>query len=129
GLGPAALVGQTIQPGVELALGIVRVPDLGPLIIIGAGGVLVELIADRAVALPPLTKTEAARLLSSLKVTKLLAGHRGAAPADLDAITTAIVAVAQPPSELGDSPEPLDVNPRICGPHGAVAVDALILPR
>src|SRR5262249_58251562 len=111
GLGPAALVGQTIQPGVELALGIVRVPDLGPLIIIGAGGVLVELIADRAVALPPLTKTEAARLLSSLKVTKLLAGHRGAAPADLDAITTPIVAVAGLPSGARDNPGTLGAKP------------------
>ncbi|HET7016890.1 MAG TPA: acetate--CoA ligase family protein, partial [Streptosporangiaceae bacterium] len=99
-LGPAALICQTIPPGVELALGVVRDPDLGPLVVVGAGGVLVELIADRAVALPPLTKTDAAALLANLKVTKLLAGHRGAAPADLDAITTAIVAVAELASEL-----------------------------
>ena len=128
-LGPAALVCQTIPAGVELALGLVRDPALGPLIIVGAGGVLVELIADRAVALPPLTKIQAAGLLTSLKVTKLLAGHRGAAAADLDAITTSIVAVAELASELGDRLEALDVNPLICGPHGAIAVDALVLPR
>ena len=128
-LGPAALVCQTIPAGVELALGLVRDPALGPLVVVGAGGVLVELIADRAVALPPLTRTQAAGLLTSLKVTKLLAGHRGAAPADLDAITTSIVAVAELASELGDRLEALDVNPLICGPHGAIAVDALVLPR
>jgi acyl-CoA synthetase (NDP forming) len=137
-LGPAALICQTIPPGVELALGIVRDPDLGPLVVVGAGGVLVELIADRAVALPPLTRTQAAGLLTSLKVTRLLAGHRGAAPANLDAITTAIVAGggggrarAPPP---GGPPRPhgleaLDVNPLICTPQGATAVDALVIPR
>jgi len=128
-LGPAALICQTIPPGVELALGVVRDPDLGPLVVVGAGGVLVELIADRAVALPPVSKPEAERLLANLKVTKLLAGHRGAAAADLDAITTAIVAVAELASELGDDLAALDVNPLICGPQGAIAVDALILPR
>ncbi|HEX9624933.1 MAG TPA: acetate--CoA ligase family protein [Streptosporangiaceae bacterium] len=128
-LGPAALICQTIPAGVELALGVVRDPDLGPLVVVGAGGVLVELIADRAVALPPITKTEAASLLASLKVTKLLAGHRGAAPASLDSITAAIVAVAELATDLGDHLEALDVNPLICGPHGAVAVDALVLPR
>ena len=128
-LGPAALVCQTIPAGVELTLGVVRDPDLGPLVVVGAGGVLVELIADRAVALPPLTAESAAGLLASLKVTKLLAGHRGAAPADLPAITTSIVAVAELASELGDRLEALDVNPLICGPHGAIAVDALVIPR
>jgi acetate---CoA ligase (ADP-forming) len=128
-LGPAALVCQRVPAGVELALGLVRDPDLGPLVVVGAGGVLVELIADRAIALPPLTAETAAGLLTSLKVTRLLAGHRGTAAADLDAITTSIVAVAELASELGDRLEALDVNPLICGPHGAIAVDALVLPR
>jgi acetate---CoA ligase (ADP-forming) len=122
-------VSKRVPAGVELALGLVRDPDLGPLVVVGAGGVLVELIADRAIALPPLTAETAAGLLTSLKVTRLLAGHRGTAAADLDAITTSIVAVAEPASELGDRLEALDVNPLICGPHGAIAVDALVLPR
>lgn len=127
-LGPAALVCQTIPAGVELALGLVRDPDLGPLVVVGAGGILVELIADRAVALPPLTAETAAALLTSLKLMNLLAGHRGAAPASLHAITTAIVAISELATELGDHLEALDVNPLICGPHGAIAVDALVLP-
>jgi acetate---CoA ligase (ADP-forming) len=128
-LGPAALVCQTVPPGVELALGLVTDPDLGPLIVVGAGGVLVELIADRAVALPQLAAEQPESLLGGLKVSKLLAGVRGAAPADLSSVAKAISGLAELASELGDHIEALDINPLICGPHGAVAVDALIIPR
>ena len=128
-LGPAALVCETIPGGTELALGVVRDPDLGPLIVVGAGGILVELIADRAVALPPLSEDQAAELLAGLKVSRLLAGVRGAAPADLGAITRAITGLAELASELGDHIDAIDINPLICGPGGAVAVDALVIPR
>jgi len=128
-LGPAALVCQMIPAGVELALGMVTDPDLGPLIVVGAGGVLVELLADRAVTLPELAAEQPAALLSGLKVSKLLAGVRGAAPADLGAIAKAIAGVAELASELGDHIQALDINPLICSPTGAIAVDALIIPR
>jgi acetate---CoA ligase (ADP-forming) len=128
-LGPAALVCETVPRGTELALGIVRDPDLGPLIVVGAGGILVELIADRAVALPPLSEEQATGLLADLKVSKLLAGARGAAPADLGAIARAITGLVELASELGHDIEALDINPLICGPSGAIAVDALIIPR
>jgi acyl-CoA synthetase (NDP forming) len=128
-LGPAALVCETIPPGTELALGIITDPDLGPLIVVGAGGILVELIADRAVALPQLSEEQALGLLTKLKVGKLLAGVRGAAPADLGAIARAITGLAELASELGQDLDALDINPLICGPAGAVAVDALVIPR
>jgi acetate---CoA ligase (ADP-forming) len=127
-LGPAALVCETIAPGIELALGIIRDPDLGPLIVVGAGGILVELIADRAVALPQISEEQALGLLADLKVGKLLAGVRGAAPADLGAIARAITGLAELASELGQDIEALDINPLICGAAGAVAVDALVIP-
>jgi acetate---CoA ligase (ADP-forming) len=128
-LGPAALVCETVPRGTELALGMVHDPDLGPLIVVGAGGILVELIADRAVALPPLSEDQAAALLADLKVSKLLAGARGAAPAELGAIRRAITSLSELASELGHDIEALDINPLICGPSGAIAVDALIIPR
>jgi acyl-CoA synthetase (NDP forming) len=128
-LGPAALVCQMVRAGVELALGMVNDPDLGPLIVVGAGGVLVELIADRAVALPELAAEQPSSLLSGLKVATLLAGVRGAAPADLGAIAKAIAGIAELASELGDHIEALDINPLICSPAGAIAVDALIVLR
>jgi hypothetical protein len=66
-------------------------------------------------------------LLDGLKVARLLAGVRGARPADLGAVGRAIVGLAELAVELGEHIEALDINPLICGPHGAVAVDALVV--
>jgi acetate---CoA ligase (ADP-forming) len=127
-LGPTVMVCQHAPAGVELALGIVTDPQLGPLIVVGAGGVLVELLADRVVALPPVSEQMAADLLSALRVRALLAGPRGAQPADLDAVCRAIRGVSDLAIELGDRLAALDINPLICGPSGAVAVDVLAIP-
>jgi acetate---CoA ligase (ADP-forming) len=128
-LGPRVLVCQAVPAGTELALGVVTDPELGPLIVIGAGGVLVELLADRAVALPPVSAKLAAELVDGLRVSKLLAGVRGAPPADLDAVHAAIRGLSDLAIELGDQLEALDINPLICGPAGAIAVDALAITR
>jgi acetate---CoA ligase (ADP-forming) len=127
-LGPLALVCESVPAGTELAVGIARDPDLGPLIVVGAGGVLVELLADRAVALPPVDEQTARQMLSELRLSRLLAGIRGAPPADLDAVSRAILSISRLAADLGDKLLALDVNPLICGPHGAVAVDALAVP-
>jgi acetate---CoA ligase (ADP-forming) len=127
-LGPLALVCESVPAGTELAVGIARDPDLGPLIVVGAGGVLVELLADRAVALPPVDEQTARQMIGELRVSKLLAGARGAPPADLDAVARAITGVSWLAADLGDELLALDVNPLICGPSGAVAVDALAVP-
>jgi acetate---CoA ligase (ADP-forming) len=128
-LGPRVLVGETAPPGTELALGLVADPGLGPLIVVGAGGVLVELLADRVVALPPVDERQAAELIGRLRVSQLLAGVRGAPAADLGAVARAITGLSQLACELGDDLAALDVNPLICGPAAAVAVDALAIPR
>ena len=128
-LGPRVLVCQTIPAGIELALGIVTDPELGPLIVVGAGGVLVELLADRAVALPPVDPGQAADLVGGLRVASLLAGVRGAPPADLDAVVRAICGLSELAIEFGDQLAALDINPLICRPAGATAVDALAIPR
>jgi acetate---CoA ligase (ADP-forming) len=128
-LGPRVLVCETAGPGTELALGIVRDPDLGPLVVAGAGGLLVEFLADRAVALPPVDTARALRMLRRLRVAGLLAGVRGQPPADTGAIAEAVAAVSAIACELGDHLEALDINPLICGPAGAVAVDALAVRR
>ena len=126
-LGPRVLVCETVPTGVELALGIAHDPALGPLIVVGAGGVLVEAIADRAVALPPVSEQTARQLLSELRISRLLAGFRGAPPADLDSVVRAITGLSALAVELGGELAALDVNPLICGPAGAVAVDALAI--
>jgi acetate---CoA ligase (ADP-forming) len=127
-LGPLALVCQNVPAGTELAVGIAPDPDLGPLIVVGAGGVLVESLADRAVALPPVDERTARQMIGGLRVHKLLSGVRGAPPADLAAVARAVVSVSELAVDLGDRLLALDVNPLICGPDGAVAVDALAVP-
>jgi len=127
-LGPRVLVCETAGPGTELALGILADPGLGPLVVVGAGGVLVEHLADRAVALPPVNGAGARRMLSRLRVAPLLTGFRGRPPADLGAIAKAITAVSAIAGELGGELAALDINPLICGPGGAVAVDVLAEP-
>ncbi len=90
--------------------------------------VLVEHLADRAVALPPVGAAQAREMLSRLRVARLLAGFRGGPPADLGAIAAAITGVSAIACELGGELAALDVNPLICGPDGVAAVDVLAEP-
>jgi acyl-CoA synthetase (NDP forming) len=127
-LGPDVLVCEMAGPGTELAVGITADPDLGPLVVVGAGGLLVEHLADRVVALPPVDLAGARRMLSRLRAAPLLAGFRGRPPADLGAIACTITAVSAIACELGAGLAALDINPLICGPSGTVAVDVLVVP-
>ena len=128
-LGPRVLVCQTAAPGTELALGVVRDPALGPLLVVSAGGVLIEIFSERAVVLPPVTRSSALGVLARLRLAAVLAGARGQRPADLGAIADAIVALSRLACDLGDVQDALDINPLICGPSGAVAADVLVVPR
>jgi acyl-CoA synthetase (NDP forming) len=128
-LGPRVLVCQTAAPGTELALGIVRDAALGPLLVISAGGVFIEIFAERAVLLPPVTRSQARAALARLRVAAVLAGARGQPAADLDAIADAVAALSRLACDLGDALDALDINPLICGPSGAVAADVLVVPR
>jgi acyl-CoA synthetase (NDP forming) len=124
-LGEQATVAKMAPPGVELSLGVLRDPLVGPMVVLGAGGSLVELLADRAVALPPIGDERAAGLVERLKVHALLQGYRGGPPADLRAVLRAVRAVAQIASELGEALQSLEVNPLSCSPAGALALDVL----
>ena len=127
-LGPRVLVCQTAPPGTELALGVVRDAALGPLLVISAGGVLIEILAERAVLLAPVTRSAAVAALGRLRLAAVLAGTRGQPPADLGAIADAITGLSRLACDLGDALDALDINPLICGPYGAVAADALLIP-
>lgn len=127
--GPQVTVAAMAPPGVELALGVTVDPGFGPLVVVGAGGVLVEVLADRRVALPPLDDVRAAGLVGGLAIAPLLQGARGRPAADLSAVTAAIMAVSTLAVDLGDLLAAVDVNPLICLPDGCVAVDALVVPK
>ena len=104
-LGPRVVVCETAPPGSELALGVVRDPALGPLLVIGAGGVLVEILAERAVLLAPVTRSAALAALRRLRIAPVLAGSRGQPAADLGAIADAITALSRLACDLGDALE------------------------
>jgi succinyl-CoA synthetase beta subunit len=128
-LGSPVLVQAMAPAGVELALGIVRDAQFGPLVMVAIGGVLVEILRDRAFGLPPLDAPRAERLLNGLTARRLLAGVRGAAPADTAAVIDTMVRLSVLAADLGDLIDGLDINPLIAGPDGCVAVDALVVPR
>lgn len=128
-LGPQVSVDAMAPAGVEISVGVVRDANFGPLVIVAAGGTLVELLADRAVACPPVTRESATVLLRSLRTAPLLAGWRGAPPVDIDALADVVVGFSQLAIELGEHIDAVEANPVIASPGGAVAVDALVVPR
>ncbi len=127
-LGPDLTVQRHIESGAEFALGIVKDPLLGPLVVVAAGGTLVELLDQRAVGLPPIDADAASDMLAQLPVLRLVSGYRGRPPGDLAALAQAVAGMSQLAVELGDRIEAVDVNPVIVSPSGAIAVDALVIP-
>jgi hypothetical protein len=127
-LGSAVTVAAMAPPGVEIHLGLVRDEQFGPLVVVAAGGVLIEVLNDRRRALPPLDAARARRLIDRLKVRPLLDGVRGQAPADVDKLADAVVALSWLAHDLGERIEALDANPVVAFVDGCVAVDALVIP-
>ena len=128
-LGPRALFMEMAPKGTELSLGALWDENFGPLVIISAGGVLIELLQDRVAALAPFGPDEALWLLRRLKVHALLRGVRGMPPADEAAIAEQIARFSQMIAGLGEACAEMDINPMICGPEGALAVDCLAVGR
>jgi acyl-CoA synthetase (NDP forming) len=128
-LGPRVLVTRMARPGVELALGLVDDVQFGPVVMVAAGGVLVEVLRDARYALAPFGPATARRLLDGLAVRKLLDGVRGAPAADLDALCETISRFSMLAADLAGRVKELDVNPLIATPEGAIALDALVILR
>jgi acyl-CoA synthetase (NDP forming) len=126
-LGPTVLASQMIDAGVEIALGIVNDSQFGPVIMVAAGGILVELLSDRAVAMCPVKPRQADEMLSSLKVNRLLKGVRGNNPSNRQALIEAIVSLSAFACEFKQEIAEVDINPVLVNESEAVAVDALIL--
>ncbi len=131
-LRPAAkLAGFTVQrmirrPGAhELIVGAASDPIFGPVILFGHGGTAVEVIGDRAVALPPLNLPLARELVSRTRVAKLLAGYRDRPAADLESVYLTLVQVSQMIADLPEIAE-LDINPLLADERGVIALDARI---
>lgn len=125
------LVQKMAPSGQEIILGISRDPDFGPMLMVGLGGIHVEVLRDVAFAPVPLSETEARSLLAGLKGAKLLHGVRGAPPADVPALVALMVKVSRLAAEFADEIDEIDLNPVLVHPvgYGLTVVDALVVRR
>jgi acyl-CoA synthetase (NDP forming) len=119
------------KPVAELIVGAMRDPVAGPVLTIGAGGILVELLEDSAILTLPTDEKAIREAIASLKIAKLLAGYRGAPKGDIDALVAAVASAASYVVSNASIIEELDVNPIMVLPEGdgVVAADALIRLR
>jgi acetyltransferase len=117
--------------GVECLLGISRDEQLGPTLVMGLGGVFVEILADVQIRIPPISSAEARRALESLKGAKIFSGARGAPPVDIDALADMAARLSWLAFDYGDEIAEFDLNPVVVLPtgQGAFAVDALLVAR
>ena len=131
-LAPHARVnGVLVQPmvgsGLEIVVGGRVDAQFGPLIVLGLGGVLVELMRDTVTRLAPVNQQEALDMFGALKGAAVLAGFRGQAPVDLTQLAELVVRLSEFLADQADDVVEVEVNPVICSPAGIFAVDALII--
>ncbi|MHB1079006.1 MAG: acetate--CoA ligase family protein [Prosthecobacter sp.] len=131
--GLAAFEGVTVQrmitqKGTELILGVSTDAQFGPVLLIGAGGTLVEVLQDHALALPPLNHALARRWVEQTKIAKVLHGVRGQPAVDLAALDDTLVKFARLVQHERRIVE-LDINPLLATPDGIIALDARVVVR
>jgi acetyltransferase len=121
------LVCQFVTGGLELVLGLHRDREMGPVVMAGAGGILLELMKDVAFCAPPIGRAKALDLIERTQAGRLIRGYRGSAPRDGDGVVQALLGLGQLAVDLGDVIESVDINPFVALPKGGVALDALIV--
>jgi acetyltransferase len=125
------LVQEMVNDGQEVLIGVSRDPTFGPVLTVGLGGIYVEILKDVAFRLPPIGKDDALEMLGELRTFALLAGARGAPPADVEALAAAIERVSWLALDLQDLVVELDINPLRVLPRGqgVRVVDALVVAK
>jgi acyl-CoA synthetase (NDP forming) len=127
---PRVLVAPMITAqGVEMLLGMVHDPQFGPVVLVGAGGVHVQALADAVYALPPFDAAEAARLVARLRIAPLLRSRRHKRPLAVEEFCRVAARFSALVAALGDGLSEIDLNPVIVHADGCAIVDALIVPR
>jgi acyl-CoA synthetase (NDP forming) len=114
------------RPLVEMILGLTRDPQFGLALVIGAGGILVELFQDSQTLLFPVLRHEVETALASLKIAPLLNGYRGQAGADKAALVEAIMNLARLAEDFADVLVEVDINPLFVYGGGVLAVDGVV---
>jgi acyl-CoA synthetase (NDP forming) len=125
------LVQKMAPPGQEMILGVTRDPDFGPMLMVGLGGIHVEVLRDVVFSPVPIGPDEALALLGELRGAAVLGGVRGAPPADREALAELVSALSRFAADHADLIEEIDLNPVIVHPEGQglTVVDALIVKR
>ena len=120
---------EMVAGGVETIVGVSYDAQLGPILLFGTGGVMVEVYNDVALRLCPITWDDALEMIEEVKGARLLRGFRGAPPADVDALADVLVSVSQMAAQLEGSLGELDINPLMVLPagQGVKAADALVV--
>ena len=116
---------QPVVDGVEVALGVVRDPGFGPLVMVAAGGIATGILEDRAFLLPPFTERDATRAIRSLRIWPLLDGYRGSPRTDIEGLADLLVTLGQLSIDVPEIAE-LDFNPVMCTASDVVLVDVKV---
>ena len=121
------LVQPMLSAGVEMLVGGRVDPQFGPLIVVGLGGVFVELLQDSALALAPVQADQAQAMLNGLKGAALLRGFRGASPVDVAQLADIVARASEMIADLHEAVSEFDINPLICSGERITAADALVV--
>jgi acetate---CoA ligase (ADP-forming) len=124
------LVQEMIEPGLEMIIGIKKDPVFGPAVLLGLGGIFVEVLKDVSIRIVPLREEDAREMISELKGNALFKGVRGNLSRDTDALVEVLLKVSRMAYELDDIIDEMDINPLVVKAKGkgAIAVDALVVP-
>jgi acyl-CoA synthetase (NDP forming) len=121
----AVAVQPMVTGGTEVIIGVTQEPVFGPLIVFGLGGAATDVLGDRSARLTPLTDTDAAALIRSIRAAPLLLGHHGTAAADVPALQDILMRLSRLADDLPQVAE-LELDPVIARPDGAHVVDARV---
>ena len=127
-LSPQVLVQEMVPPGVELIVGMKADPQFGPVLIVGLGGIFVEVMRDVAVCMPPIGRPDALQLLKRLKGYPLLEGVRGGAAANIERLVDQLLRFSTFVTDFGQYFSEIDINPIIVTADQTYVVDALMIP-
>jgi hypothetical protein len=121
------LIAEQVTGGLELVLGVHRDPEMGLVLLFGAGGIELELHRDVAFAALPLDEASADELIARTRVAQLIAGYRGKPPLDKKALVKALLGLSQFAMDAGARLQSVDINPFLLKRRGGVALDALVV--
>ncbi len=128
-LGDRVVVMPMVAPGVEVSVGMRNDPQYGPMVIVACGGLLIELLAERAFKLAPVDESQANAMIEQTRLARLLSGVRGQAAVERQALINLVVRFSVLVVVLADSINEIDLNPVIVNQSGCTIVDALVVPR